>query len=523
MTKKFKKVLALLLSVLTVFASCAVAASAAEAEEEKYPAIYVAGYGQHIFSEKNNHNSKVLYPTGVDVAEKVKEAVLPCLFELAIGSFSNNYDAYCDAIYNSIAPIYDDLRLNPDGTLKDNSGGWANAYAQTFGNYGMIRFSYDWRLSPETLAHELHSAIEIVLDKYDAEKVNLVGRCYGANIVSAYLELYKEEAVDLVDSAIFYVPSTEGIGLIGTIFSGQIEINAENLDVFVSEIMKYLDVMEDGLVKDFLNVMVSVFEQASLFELSADKLQNLIDSIKNNLIPRLVRDSYGSFPSFWSMIPDEYLNAAIDFTYNTAELKETYKGTIDIIRSWNENVQKKSRANLLSLKDEINLNVISKYNLPALPVMGEGCANSDAVAETHYTSFGATAADFGTRLSAEYIEAMDEDAKAFLSADEKIDASTCVLPEKTWFIKNSYHDHFPESVDALMNEIFISDGMTVFTNEEYPQFLDADVDGKTLTPVTGVDKDIPESDSTEGRINLLVKFIIFVVKLFNSILEKIGA
>ncbi len=521
MFNKSKKIIAVILTVVTLFGMCSMAATAAEKAE--YPVIYLTGYGQQIFTEKGNHNSEMLYPTGVDVAERVKENVAPVLMELALGSATGDYSSYCDALYNSIAPVYDELRLNPDGTVKDNSGTWNNSYSMSYGKYGMIHYSYDWRLSPVTLAEGLDEAIDKVLLKYKTDKVNLVGRCYGANIISAYLELYADDAEQKVNKVVYYVPSTMGIGLVGAVFSGDITLNSNNTEIYAKEMMDYLEVMEDGLVKDFLLVMLSVFDQAQILGFGTDKLQQLFNNIKDDLLPRLIRDSYGSFLSFWSMVPDEYLADAVDFVYNTDELKAEYTGSIALIEQYNETVQKDAVAKTAAQGEKFDICVISKYNLPSAPVFGKANPTGDGIAEVIYTSFGATAAKYGSKLSGSYIGAMDEEALRFLSADEKIDASTCALPETTWFIKNNYHDNFPESVDALMNEFFTTEGMTVFTNEEYPQYLDAAGDGETLTPVVGTDKELPKPGSDADKFAMLFEFIKFAVKLLFEIFKYLSA
>ena len=521
MFRKSKKFIAVILTLVSLFAMCSAAATAVAEAEEEYPVIYLTGYGQQIFAEAGNHKSEMYYPTGVDVAAKVEENVAPVLMELAFSSATGDYSAYCDSLYNAVAPIYDKLRLSPNGTVEDGSGTWKNGYSIVYNyyKYGSIHLSYDWRLSPIELAAQLDEAIDIVLAKYDAEKVNLLGRCYGANVISAYLELYSEEAEQKVNKSVLYVPSTMGIGLIGSIFSGEIKLNASNIDVYVKEIVKYLDIMEDGLAKDFLLVMVSVFEQAKILNFGTERLQELLDNIKDDLIPRLVRDSYGSFLSFWSMVPYEYLADAVEFVYNTDELKAEYKGTIDLINEYGEKVQKNAIENTASYD---NVYIISKYNLPSAPVFGKSNNTGDAIAETVYTSFGATCAQYGSRLSASYIAAMDEEALAYLSADEKIDASTCALPEKTWFIKNSYHDHFPESVDDLIKEIYTGEDFTVFSSEEYPQFLDANVDGDTLTPVISKDKDLPKPGSDEEKFAMLFEFIKFAIEVLIEVIKYIS-
>ncbi len=517
-----RKALSLALCLIMIFGMTVPMASAAE---EKYPVIYIAGYGANIFAEKGNSRSEVYYPTGADVGAIVKEAITPCLTELAIGLVTGNYDKYCDELYNSIHPIYENIVLAPDGTPKDNSGRGENP-KHIFLDYerfsgGEETFPYDWRLSPETSADELDKFIDTMLAATGAKKVNIIARCLGGNVLSAYLQNYASEAADKVNEIVMFIPSTEGINMVGALFSGKIEIDASRLDEYTEEFLKYEAVIEDSAVRDFITVMISIFEQGKVLGVGTDALQNLINEIKDNLVPRLIRRSYGSFPSFWAMVPAEYLDDAVEFVYNTPELKAEYAGTIEKAYSFRDNVMVNARNCMKELSDEIEISVISKYNLPTMPIFPDCHYTSDGTAETYLTSFGATTADFGKNLSAGYISAMTEADKRFLSADEKIDASTCTFPEKTWFVKNSYHDHFPANIDRLIETILTTD-MDVFSNSDYPQFLDAGVDDEKLVPVKEKDIEAPEDGSKESAFDILKRFIQSILQIFKKLFSFLG-
>ena len=517
----FRKILSVVLTVLMICCVFVPAVSASAAEN--YPVVYVTGYGPNIFAEKGDTQSDIYYPTGADIGAIVKKALIPCLTELAGATATGNYDKYCDELYNAIHPIYENLVLAPDGMPKDNSGRGEdpNSVHLEYDRFtgGDCVFPYDWRLSPEYSADELAKYIDTVLAKTGAKKVNLIGRCLGGNVVSAYLQNHSDEAVAKVDEVILFVPSTEGIDMLGALFAGQIKIDASRLDEYLEEFTKYEPFIEDPAIRDFINVMVSILEQAKILGLGVDVLQGLVDAIKDNLVPRLIRRSYGSFPSFWSMVPTKYFEDAIEFTYNTPELKEEYAGTIAKARSFQENVMVNARQCLKDLNGKIDINVISKYNLPVLPIFPDCYNTSDGTAETYLTSFGATTADFGKNLKADYIASMSDADKKFLSPDEKIDASTCALPTKTWFIKNSYHDHFPSSIDKLMDTIFTTD-MDVFSNPEYPQFLDAAVSGDTIVPVTEKEAELPADDSREGLFDMLFRFIRSFFQMIKKLFTK---
>ena len=520
-----KKILALALAVIMMCGALPMAASAAE--EALDPVIYILGYGGNLFTDRYDYNSEKIYPLEADVAAIVKEAAVPCLTALAAASFTGDYSEYCDSIYDRMAPVYEEILLNPDGTVKVGEDGKisGNQFIPNLNSHNYFAadeyyFFYDWRLSPLVLKEQIEALVDTAVKSSKTKKVDLVGRCYGANIISAYLAA-NSDASEKIDDVIMYVPSTEGIGLIGRLFSGNIELNADTINEYATELLKYESIIEDNFIKEFIDVILLVFEQAEMLHLGTDKLQELIDAIKDDLIPRLVRASYGSFPSFWAMVPEEYFDEAVSFVYNTDEIRKEYAGTLALIEEYHNKVQLTSDAVLKAHAEKgIDIHVISKYNLPSAPLFGDCNPLSDAVAETSLTSFGATTADFGKTLSASYISDMTDAEKKYLSPDEKIDASTCLFPETTWCIKNCYHDYF--NADALytfLDAILATDNMTVATLAEYPQYIDAGITAETLTPVTEKDAPLPEEGSDEAKFSLLYKFIMFIIRTFTKLFK----
>ena len=68
---------------------------------------------------------------------------------------------------------------------------------------------------------------------------------------------------------------------------------------------------------------------------------------------------------------------------------------------------------------------------------------------------------------------------------ELLDASTCPLPDHTWFIKNVGHRDMPDSITSLFEAIYEFDGyMTVFDDEAFPQYLFFDEATQLISPLT---------------------------------------
>ena len=103
-----------------------------------------------------------------------------------------------------------------------------------------------------------------------------------------------------------------------------------------------------------------------------------------------------------------------------------------------------------------------------------------------------------------------------------IDASTCIMPENTWFIKDMLHSTTHDGHDELYRIMFESEEqLTVFDLEEYPQFLQNDVFNQSFYPV-----EAEIDDSIQGAIDDLLEQFTFtklVALVFKIIYSFIGA
>lgn len=518
-----KKVLSLMLAVLLMFTVTVPAFTASAAEN--CLTVYVEGYGHRLYKNNINSEENRIYELNADVGGIVKEVIKPCLEKLAYGMVSDNFDAYCDELYNAMAPLYDQVRLDKNGEASDGSGWGGDMLTHRYGiNYngltgGRITFQYDWRLSPEYNAQILEQFIDRVCRERKVEKVNLLGRCLGGNIVNAYLQNGKN--LDKINKVILYIPSTMGLSTIGALFSGNIVIDSDAVSYFADYIINNKDFITDPMIRELITAVVEMLNYASVLGVGLDTLSYVIDKVKDNIIPRLVRDTYGSFPSFWAMCPAEDIDAAVELCYGTEELKQEYAGTIEKIYSYKE-IQLNAYENMKQLKQNgMDIMVISKYNLPDLPLSKDGRLQSDSLAETYRTSFDATTSEYGSVLSQSYIKKMSEEDKKFLSPDHKIDASTCLFPETTWFIKNCGHGNFPLVVDYLMNNFLVNNNYTVFSDENYPQYLDYSVnkaDGsESLLPVTELDSDASTPSKNQERFGVFFRFFTAILKFLSKL------
>jgi len=84
----------------------------------------------------------------------------------------------------------------------------------------------------------------------------------------------------------------------------------------------------------------------------------------------------------------------------------------------------------------------------------------------------------------DYIQAV-ADGHNHLSADRVVDASTCMYPEYTWFIKGMVHTQFNADYYEMISWILNADTQPdVFSDARYPQFFILNKAENTLSPLT---------------------------------------
>lgn len=140
---------------------------------------------------------------------------------------------------------------------------------------------------------------------------------------------------------------------------------------------------------------------------------------------------------------------------------------------------------------------------------------TDNICSVYDASKGATTATLMQGFDDNYIEkAKLEGTYKYISPDLQIDASTCLFPEKTWFVKNIIHRTFPKAVNRLIDAI-VNNGndFTVFSDPELPQYMLYDKDANEITPL------VTENMNCDSRYH--VTFFEAFKKMWKCIFELI--
>ena len=526
-----KKILSLLLSFALVLLLIVPAAA-----EPVCPTVYLEGQGVGIYRPDGTR----IYPYDVEWLPLIKEHLESLLKKAAVGVI-DDYASYNEELEEMILPVFEDCKLGKDGLPVDGSSNYDNwekirnsaAYIQNFeGSAGTLgrcyRWHYDWRLSPVLLAGQLDELIDDVLAKTGASKVNIVARCLGTNIAYAYLCKY---GTDKVNSCVFYTASAEGIETLDAFFTGTVTLDPGAVDRFLEYVQEEKNiVIRDGDTTELILSLVALFEKVRVLGLGLDQVEHIYNDIKDTSVVEIIRGSYGTYPSYWSFVKPEHYEKAKKYVFGGVE--DEWAGLIAQTDEYNA-MKQDFNAKIQQFASETRIAVIAKYGTPNIPLDADSKYEGDMFETAKIASFGCTAAVADTTLSAKHIAAAKANGTdKYISADKKIDASTCALPDQTWFIKGLEHRVFPYCVNDLIWAFISGEIDDVNSDPRYTQYLQYSYDKDGEAPnsdcnVGAITPIVTMADTTDTTQNyshsplqalfdFLAKFFRFIVGLFKK-------
>lgn len=465
-----------------------------------------------------NATGETIVPDSFEISDFLsdREKMEPLLKEFAKAIITNRWDKYCDMLVEALSPIWAPAVYNNAGEPQHGdhpTWTWTqNSIPKKTSGFreGDYYFRYDWRRDPYYSAEELDAYVDGVLNATGASKVALVGRCYGACVVSAYLDKYGS---DKVDNCIMYMPMVTGVETEQAVFTGAIKLDADTVQMYVNNWLNEERPISDDDLTDLVAALVTIVYYTGGLHLTAKTLDRLIGKFKDNILPRLIRASYGSYPGYWAMIGDEVYEEAKQYVFGGVE--DQYAQLIETADRYHYNVQTPLFDTLDALQESgMKLTVIAKYGFPTYPYFEGSDYLTDSSNSIYKQSFGATASTINTVLSESYRNSVIEAGNGiYLSADRKVDASTCRYPDRTWFFKDIKHLEMHGYISDLMTySTQVTEQLTVFDDARYPQFMHKDLDGNVV-PLTSDDP----SDLKWQRVNPFVALRNFLKSFLNVI------
>lgn len=477
-----KKIIAVILSVIFVFS----AAVPCFAEGDKCacgqpPIIYVAALGSgDVIENEGTENERILFrPDTMDVIKRFVP-IVPAVVKLLL---TGDYDAFGDVLISCVNNVFGALAL--DGNGNSQPGVTSEKFVPETADHGddySYYFGYDFRLDPVENAQKLHAYIEQVkaLTKHDT--VRFRASSMGGVVAMSYIKLYGTKDIETI---IFQCCPILGTAVAGELYNGKVEINKNALLHYGSQALPALD---SDFLGGVLYILIEALEFLGVFDYLLNFADKLLDNLQDRVFDETLIPIFGTLPGIWSFVPDEYYESAKKFMKLDST---TQAGLIEKLDFYHYEVQQKAEELLKGAQaDGTNVYILCGYNMQRTPLVTAYKETSDGTVDTKYASCGATCAPVYETLGDGYKQAKLTD-KNYLSPDSMIDASTCILPESTWFVKDMLHCKIHSGHDELYKIMFTSDKqLTVFDLEKFPQFLQNDTVNQTLTPVTAQKSDL---------------------------------
>ncbi|MGN1444298.1 MAG: hypothetical protein ACI4XE_10675, partial [Acutalibacteraceae bacterium] len=113
--KKMRKMLSVILCLVMILSLFVPAVYATE--ERNVPIVFVGGRGTTLHDKDCNQ----IYPMTFDKKQYILDACKEILPLLGTALLTNNYDKYCDAFYEKVAAVYEEVVLPPSGVPENGS------------------------------------------------------------------------------------------------------------------------------------------------------------------------------------------------------------------------------------------------------------------------------------------------------------------------------------------------------------------------------------------------------------------
>ena len=492
---------------------------------------FVCEFGTSEMPNENNAKTPIVYIIGrtpivtadgqptieenTDFIADVVEDALPLLKD---GILKNNWDPYIDTIYNQVSARYETYRLNNEGEVENgthNLWSWnEDMLPRRQGDIFTYRFEYDARLDPCAVADDLNDYIEAIKEKTGFDKIHLISRCLGCNIASAYLAEY---GWDSIITNVMFASAAKGYDFTGQLFAGKMAFNATSINYYADKSDSFE--LDDGeLATELARATIAYADMMGLLDIGSLAAQAIFNKVAGEIMPKIMIATYGTCPGYWAMVNEENYEDAKRNVFGS-EADTTYKVLVEKIDNYHYNVQNKVEENLKAMvSDGVKMNVICKYGFQTPPFIEGSRKLSDNRIEVSAQSFGATTALTNEKLSPIYLlKAKKNGTEKYISPDKQIDSSTALFPDYTWYIKNIQHNPFYDCFNPLMLEMcYGEEQMTIYSDENWPQYLFYDDSNGTCTPLT------KDNMNTEDYTDNIFAAVIRMFKaLWNFVVDKL--
>lgn len=478
-----KRIFSLLMAAVLLLALAAPASAAAKAKEhcKGTPLIVVQGFNS--VPLRQGEDVYFIATDAASILKLVATAVVPLVTALPKVVLTEQPEALAEALMPAIrmffGPLGWDVNQKPSGDgialeaesfpkSLDHYGadelelatGLADYVAEECGMDHVYLYTYDWRRDVYDLAKGLKDMIAAVKKETGHSTVNLAAVSMGGAVTNAYLSAYgeKNNFADL-GNVVYLSPAWQGTSMAGAMLTGEMELNLKS---FI-ELMMFLQGEEPVVPQWVIELALLPLVNVGGVDYLNEVIQVLVDTYLRDLIKH--------WAGLWVLCPQEDYQAARAACFPGGGTKEEQAlvKSLDKYFALQANVDKTIKK---LQKAGHGFAVVSMYTQPLNAPISDVKHTlwSDGTIDTYFTGGFPTLAAFPDgQLSGQKVK----DGHDHLSPDRVVDASTCLFPENTWFIRNGTHSVYQVNEwPAKLAYWLVKGGSlgTVHSNKNYPQF-----------------------------------------------------
>ena len=506
-----KKFIAFIVTAALLVSVCVPGISAATegCDCGELPTIYVSALGNSdIVANYGTDDEQVLFRPDTMTIIKLVAKLLPAVGALVV---TKNYDNFGDVLIDAVNDAMGDMRLDGNGnSLEHVQAVYENSTDPEHGKGYSYYFHYDWRLDPVESAGKLDEYIQVIKGVTGHNQVNIKASSMGGVVAMSYFAEYGYEDVA---ACVFQCCPILGTDVAGDLLSRKVALDGKAL----------LDYGITALPpEDFGGALLNGLFYALYYSGLIDGVMvlgnNLLNNLETKVFDELLTPVFGTILGLWAFVPDHSYEEAKAINLDP----ETQAGLIAKADYYHYNVQCRADEILTGAIDAgTRIMIVAGYDIQRTPLVESMHNDSDATVDTKYASAGATVA-----LRGEVLESTCEAecGHNHVSPEGDIDASTCILPENTWFLKGMLHSTGHDGIDEFYNWFFYSgEDCNVWTNPAYPQFIDDDKPNNRLIPMGNFAEGVepPEVEAGDSFHDKYVENVLPVIEKVIGFVEKI--
>lgn len=283
------------------------------------------------------------------------------------------------------------------------------------------------------------------------------------------------------------VSTSMGADFISGTVSGKFGVDGNGLSRLILD-----TALRDGDLMDIATFAASTIDLLDntgvLDRISDVAREKIYYKIEYGVVSALALSTFMTYPCYWALVTLEDFDSALNYVFGPegGEKRQEYAGLIAKITNYNETIKKNVFSILKDIEaDGVNIGIISKYGKQMVSVNMDSSLLGDEFVSAYRSSFGATTTNVYNTLSNEYIAAQNEKGLGkYISPDKHIDASTCLFPDYTWFVKGPAHDDYTTYETDLLMNVMDADRQLTIDDFDWTQFIVYDKKTDSAYPMT---------------------------------------